>query len=80
MGLTAWRREKDDEVKGSGNSGIFKYRVRDPRLGRFLSVDPLDHNYPWKSKFFRLLFASEKRFSETLSPFVVLFLYGLGNT
>src|SRR5690606_28554495 len=39
--------EKDDEVKGSGNSINYKARIYDPRLGKFLSVDPLTKNYPW---------------------------------
>jgi RHS repeat-associated protein len=39
--------EKDDEVKGAGNSVNFKYRMHDPRLGRFLSIDPLSPLYPW---------------------------------
>src|SRR5690606_4639049 len=33
--------EKDDEVKGSGNSINYKYRMHDPRIGRFFAVDPL---------------------------------------
>lgn len=41
--------EKDDEIKGSGNSYSYKYRMHDPRLGRFLSIDPLFSEYPWNS-------------------------------
>ncbi|TNE82444.1 MAG: hypothetical protein EP332_00195 [Bacteroidetes bacterium] len=43
--------EKDDEIKGPGNSVTFKYRIHDPRLGRFLSVDPLFMSYPWNSSY-----------------------------
>jgi len=38
--------ERDDEVKGEGNSYNYKYRMHDPRLGRFFAVDPLLHKYP----------------------------------
>src|SRR5881397_2567448 len=29
----------------------FLYRVEDPRIGRFLSVDPLDQEFPWNSPY-----------------------------
>jgi hypothetical protein len=32
--------EKDDEIKGSGNSINYSYRMHDPRVGRFFAVDP----------------------------------------
>ena len=38
--------EKDDEIKGSGNSVNYKYRMHDPRVGRFFAVDPLFKKYP----------------------------------
>jgi RHS repeat-associated protein len=41
--------EKDNEIKGDGNSLTFKYRAYDARLGKFLSVDPLSKSYPWNS-------------------------------
>lgn len=43
--------ETDDEVKGEGNSVNFKYRMHDPRLGRFLSIDPLFASFPWNSPY-----------------------------
>ena len=43
--------ERDDEVKGNGNSINYKYRMHDPRIGRFFAVDPLaaqySHNSPY---------------------------------
>jgi len=32
--------EKDDEIKGSGNSYTTHFRLLDPRVGRWLSIDP----------------------------------------
>jgi len=43
--------EKDDEVKGSGNSINYKYRMYDPRIGRFFAVDPLASGFPWNSTY-----------------------------
>jgi RHS repeat-associated protein len=37
--------EKDDEVKGSGNSYTTYFRKYDPRLGRWLSPDPVHHTF-----------------------------------
>jgi RHS repeat-associated protein len=39
-------KEKDNEVKGEGNQQDYGMRIYDPRLGRFLSVDPLMKEYP----------------------------------
>ena len=41
--------EMDNEIKGEGNSVNYKYRMHDPRLGRFFSVDPLSAKYPYNS-------------------------------
>lgn len=43
--------EKDDEIKGNGNSLNFKYRMHDPRIGRFFAVDPLTSFYPYYSPY-----------------------------
>lgn len=43
--------EKDDEVKGEGNSINYKYRMHDPRIGRFFAVDPLSGDYPYYSPY-----------------------------
>ncbi len=43
--------EKDDEVMGEGNSINYCYRMHDPRLGRFFSVDPLSPKYPYNSTY-----------------------------
>lgn len=37
--------EKDDEFKGSGASYDYGFRIYDPRIARFLSVDPLFKSY-----------------------------------
>ncbi|MEW4925445.1 hypothetical protein [Algibacter sp. 2305UL17-15] len=39
--------EKDDEVKGEGNSVNYKYRMHDSRVGRFFAVDHLTLSYPY---------------------------------
>ncbi|MBD3639238.1 MAG: hypothetical protein HUJ25_17915 [Crocinitomicaceae bacterium] len=43
--------EKDDEIKGEGNSINYKYRMHDPRLGRFFVRDPLSPKYPHNSPY-----------------------------
>ena len=43
--------EKDDELKGEGNSLNFTFRMNDPRIGRFFAPDPLTKSYPWNSTY-----------------------------
>ena len=38
--------EVGNEVKGQANSVNYKARIYDPRLGKFLSVDPITHKFP----------------------------------
>ncbi|MEO5591295.1 MAG: RHS repeat-associated core domain-containing protein, partial [Chitinophagaceae bacterium] len=40
-------KENDNEVKGEGSQQDYGMRIYDPRLGRFLSVDPLAKSYPY---------------------------------
>ena len=44
-------KEKDDEVKGAGNELDYGLRIYDPRLGRFMSVDPLFKHFAWNSPY-----------------------------
>lgn len=44
-------KENDNEVKGDGNQQDYGMRIYDPRLGRFLSVDPVTGDYPWYTPF-----------------------------
>ncbi len=43
--------EKDSELKGEGLSVNYKYRMHDPRIGRFFATDPIAHEYPWNSPY-----------------------------
>jgi RHS repeat-associated protein len=40
-------KENDDEVYGDDNEQDYGMRIYDPRLGRFLSVDPIASDFPW---------------------------------
>lgn len=42
--------EVDKDLAG-GAGVVFKYRIHDARIGRFLSVDPLAPEYPWNSTY-----------------------------
>jgi RHS repeat-associated protein len=41
----------DNEVKGEGNSYTTYFRQLDPRLGRWLCVDPKENKTPWESTY-----------------------------
>jgi RHS repeat-associated protein len=43
--------ERDDELKGNGNSLNFEYRMADVRIGRFFARDPLAFEYPHNSPY-----------------------------
>ncbi len=43
--------EKDDELKGEGNSLNYTFRMHDPRVGRFFAVDPLFKEFAWSSPY-----------------------------
>jgi RHS repeat-associated protein len=43
--------EKDDELKGEGNSLNYTFRMHDPRVGRFFATDPLEAIYPFYSPY-----------------------------
>ena len=43
--------EKDDELKGEGNSLNYTFRMNDPRVGRFFARDPLAPKYPHNSPY-----------------------------
>jgi RHS repeat-associated protein len=46
--------EQDGEIKGSGNSLNYKFRIHDPRIARFLSIDPLAKDNPYNSQAFAI--------------------------
>ncbi|MCB9262180.1 MAG: hypothetical protein H6607_07380 [Flavobacteriales bacterium] len=43
--------EGDPEIKGEANSWNYKYRMHDPRIGRFFSVDPLSAEFAYNSTY-----------------------------
>jgi RHS repeat-associated protein len=44
-------KEQDKETYGQGNEYDYGFRIYNPRIGRFLSVDPLTSNYPFYTPF-----------------------------
>jgi RHS repeat-associated protein len=40
-------KENDDEVKGDGCQQDYGMRIYDTRLGKFLSVDPINYKFPY---------------------------------
>lgn len=40
-------KEQDPEIYGTGNIYDYGFRIYNPRIARFLSVDPLSPEYPW---------------------------------
>ena len=56
LGNTPYRygfngKENDNEVKGQGNQQDYGMRIYDPRIAKFLSVDPVTKDYPWNSTY-----------------------------
>lgn len=43
--------EQDDEVAGANNSYTTEFRQNDPRIGRWLSMDPKSMKFPWQSPY-----------------------------
>lgn len=43
--------EMDNELKGDGNSYTTQFRMLDPRIGRWLSIDPMAGQFPWQSPY-----------------------------
>jgi RHS repeat-associated protein len=44
-------KENDNEAKGTGNQQDYGNRIYDPRVGRFLSIDPLEAQFPFYTPF-----------------------------
>jgi RHS repeat-associated protein len=44
-------KENDNEIKADGNQQDYGSRIYDPRVGKFLSVDPISSSYPWNSPY-----------------------------
>src|SRR5690554_82140 len=65
--------EKDDNIKGEGNSYTTEFRQYDPRVGRWLSIDPLAAEMPsWSSynyTFNNPLFYTDPDGRQPIKPF-----------
>lgn len=44
-------KESDSEISGDDNIYDLEFRIYNPRIGKFLSVDPLSKNYPWNTPY-----------------------------
>jgi RHS repeat-associated protein len=44
-------KEQDPETSGNGNSYDYGFRIYNPRIAKFLSVDPLTKEFPWNSTY-----------------------------
>ena len=44
-------KENDNEVRGEGGQQDYGMRIYDPRIGKFLSVDPIGKDFPWNSPY-----------------------------
>jgi len=44
-------KESDGEISGEKNSYDFGALFYNPRVGRFLSLDPMEQNFPWQSPY-----------------------------
>jgi RHS repeat-associated protein len=44
-------KEKDDEVSGAGNQYDYGFRIYNPHIGKFLSVDPKIYSFPMYSSY-----------------------------
>lgn len=61
-------KENDNDIKGEGNQIAFEARIYDPRLGKFLSIDPIAYEYPFQSPY---VFAAN-------NPVTLIDVYGMG--